>query len=290
MVTDPFEERTLADSIQAHFGDLTKSHQKAAEVLVRDPGLAAFASASEIARRAGVSEATVTRLAYALGFQGFAEMQNYAQQNLARGRLVEKHQVAVDELAGADSLVKRIMELDVANIRSTIAGIRLEDFDRAVEMIGTAERIHVIGLRSSGSVSHFLAFLLGSMFGNTELISPGEGDLPNRLVSLGPGSLLIAIAFPRYTRETVRTVTSASQRGAKILSITDSKLSPLAQKADVSLTVSIDSLFFSDSYVAALSLANALLAACGARYRDRVLGSLNRLEEFYREFDLFWTR
>lgn len=261
-----------------------------AEVLVRESGLAAFGTGREIGQRAGVSEATVTRLAYALGFQGFAEMQSYAQRHLARGRTVEKHQVAADALAHVDSLVERVMELDVANIRGTLADIRPADFDRAVELMGTAERIYVMGLRSSGSVAHFLTFLLGSIFGNAELITPGEGDLPNRMAALSPGSLFVAIAFPRYTRETVRAVACARERGARVVAITDSPLSPLAEKADATLSVRIDSLFFSDSYVAALSLANALLAACGARYRERAASNLDRLEALYGDFDPFWTR
>ena len=99
--------------------------------------------------------------------------------------------------------------------------------------------------------------------------------------------VIIGISFPRYSRQTVKALQYASNKGASVIAITDSAESPLAQYADDLLLASSDMASFVDSLVAPLSLINALIAAVSISNVDKVSKSFERLERIWEEYDVY---
>ena len=163
-----------------------------------------------------------------------------------------------------------------------------EDFDEVCRKIMTARRIYILGTRSSTFVAGYLNFYLHLMFENVTLVEANAaGEIFEQLFRIGPGDVLIAITFPRYSKVTMNTVKFAKDRGATIVAITDSELSPLYQQADVSLLVTSDMFSFVDSMVAPLSLVNALLVAVGYRMGKDVSKTFGELEDIWNEYGVF---
>ena len=73
------------------------------------------------------------------------------------------------------------------------------------------------------------------------------------------GDLVIGIGFPRYASRTIDALAFAQDRGATVVSLTDSFLSPLASRADYALIAQSNMASFVDSLVAPLSVINALI-------------------------------
>ena len=99
--------------------------------------------------------------------------------------------------------------------------------------------------------------------------------------------MLIAISFPRYSKRTVRAVQYAHNAGADVVSLTDSKQSPIAAACDQLLIAQSDMASFVDSLVAPLSIINAMVAAVSMRHHDEVAKRLRRLEEIWDEYDVY---
>ena len=99
---------------------------------------------------------------------------------------------------------------------------------------------------------------------------------------------MLAISFPRYTKETVELLHWAKTRGVTTLAITDSPISPLAQHADYVLTARYQTDSFIESFTAPLSLINALVTALGVRDRTRTLASLRKLEEVWKRQEIYY--
>jgi DNA-binding MurR/RpiR family transcriptional regulator len=97
--------------------------------------------------------------------------------------------------------------------------------------------------------------------------------------------VIIAISFPRYSTKTVQTMSFARKRNSKIIAITDGPQSPLAQYADCSIYAGSDMISFVDSYVAPLSVINALLAALSMRYKDSVIDTMASMESIWNELN-----
>jgi DNA-binding MurR/RpiR family transcriptional regulator len=77
--------------------------------------------------------------------------------------------------------------------------------------------------------------------------------------TIGPRDLLIAASYHPYAPETVEVVGIAAARGAKILSISDSHVSPIAKAANVVLQVRDSETRGFRSLSASMCLAQALV-------------------------------
>lgn len=97
----------------------------------------------------------------------------------------------------------------------------------------------------------------------------------------------IAISFPRYSKQTVNAIRFVSDRGAKIVAITDSDTSPIASYADCLLVARSDMASVVDSLVAPLSLINALIVAVTLSKREEVINNFNKLESIWDEYQVY---
>lgn len=273
------------DAVQQHYRDLTRGQRQAADSLVRDPEPLAFSTAMDIGRSAGVSESTIIRLAYALGYRSFAEMQDEARRMLASQRTMYRFSHAAEESPGGTGVLARVMQNDARLVRQTLEQTAPESFEQAVSLMVHARHIYVAGARSSHAVAVFMAHTLRTLLGRTILLEVDRPHFLHDLVGLTPDTVLVAIAFPRYTESTLRIADYAGRQGCPVIGITDNVASPLARHATVVLTTAIDSPAATDSYVGALSLATALLTAAALHHKEEVDRHLGRIEQVYAEWN-----
>ena len=79
----------------------------------------------------------------------------------------------------------------------------------------------------------------------------------------------------------------ARSRGAEVVAITDSKMSPLYKVAGTSLLVRSDMISFVDSMAAPLSLLNALIVAVGQQKYEEVSGTFAEMERVWSTYCVF---
>ena len=76
---------------------------------------------------------------------------------------------------------------------------------------------------------------------------------------------MLMFSFPRYSEVNYSIMELAKKRQAKIILITDRVTSPLATYADYLLTVKIDGVGFTNSYVVPLCVAESLAILIGQK-------------------------
>ena len=108
-----------------------------------------------------------------------------------------------------------------------------------------------------------------------------------QLLRIGPDDVIIGISFPRYSRRTVKAMQFARDRGATVVAITDSEVSPLAPTADHTLMAKSDMASFVDSLVAPLSLVNALIVALGRKLNNDLSATFGALEKIWDEYEVY---
>ncbi len=279
----------LAERVRQRASSFSDGQKAVADYILREYERAAFLTAARLGQRVGVSESTVVRFAMALGYAGYPEMQQILQ-DMVRNKLttVDRLLGSVEGMEENESVLAKVMQQDIDNIRQTLQETVPEAFEEAVRLILGARRIYVTGLRSASSLAVFLTFCLNWVVGNAHALISGVEDWLEQMGEIEAGDLLIAISFPRYTRKTVEIVDHARSRGARVLAITDSVMSPLARQATLVLPArsSIDS--YVDSFTAPLSLINALLTAVAQQQKERTVASLDRLESEWRKYRIFW--
>ena len=267
---------------------LSKGHKKLAQYITENYDKAAFMTASKLGENVGVSESTVVRFATEMGFKGYPELQKELQQ-MIKSKLTAVQRMEVSStLIGEQDAIKKVLNGDIELIRDTLEHISADEFAKAVETINKAKRIYILGVRSSAALASFLYFYFNPVFENVVLVDTSSGsEMFEQMFRISEDDVCIAISFPRYSKQTINALRFINDRGTKIVAITDSKDSPIAEYADNLLVAKSDMVSVVDSLVAPLSLINALIVAVTFSRRDEVYSNFNRLESIWDEYQVY---
>ena len=85
------------------------------------------------------------------------------------------------------------------------------------------------------------------------------GRLLDKLIHLKKKDVVVGICLPRYFKQTIDVLGYAKSKKCKTIVITDSVLSPAAQKSDVVISIKYQTPIPLHSYVGVLSLINCLM-------------------------------
>lgn len=264
----------------------SKGRKRIARYILDHAERAASLTAGRLGELAQVSESTVVRFALELGYDGYPEMQQALRETL-RSRLT-----APERLRDADTrfsdLPGAAIRRDMETLRTLAARSDRTDFQDVAERILAARNVYILGVRTSSFVAGYLNFYLHFLLERVTLVqSNAAGEIFEQLFRIGPGDLMIAISFPRYSPVTVNTVKFARDKGASIVAVTDNAQSPVYSLSDASLLVPCDMISFVDSMVAPLSMMNALLAELGRRLDADASETFSRLEDIWNEQGVF---
>jgi len=156
-----------------------------------------------------------------------------------------------------------------------------------VETITQARRIYIVGFRSSSFLAGYLNFYFRMIFDNVVLVNGGAAGTFDQLFRVGPGDVVVAICFPRYSELAIKTVQYAKDRGATIVGVTDSEMSPVYQLSSGSLLVRNEMISFVDSLAAPMSILNALILAAASKEETDISETFGELEHVWDRFGIF---
>lgn len=280
--------KNLLVLMEERMPEFSKGQKRIARYILDHYDKAAYMTASRLGSIVEVSESTVVRFAIEVGFDGYPEMQR-ALQELIRTRLTAVQRVDVtNSLIGEDDVLDKVLGSDADKIRRTLDEIDRKSFDEAVEKIVAARSIYIIGVRSSSTLAGFLNFNFRMILDNVKFVQTTSGsEMFEQIMSIGPEDVLIAISFPRYSKRIINAVEYATSAGADVISITDSRQSPIAAGADQLLLARSDMVSFVDSLVAPLSIINAIIVAVARKKPDDVRERLEKLEHIWDEYDVY---
>ena len=242
----------LLTKIQNGMNGFSKGQKRIARFIIEHYDKAAFMTASKMGQTVSVSESTVVRFASELGYSGYPSMQK-ALQDMVRTKLtaVQRIEVTNDRLANQD-ILQMVLQSDIEKIRMTLNEIRREDFEAVVDSIMRARRIYILGVRSSAALASFLGFYFNLIFENVRLVhTTSVSEMFEQVLRVDQDDVVIGISFPRYSKRTVKAMQYARDRGADVVAITDSPLSPIAQLASYVLFAKSDMASFVDTATAA---------------------------------------
>ena len=274
--------------IQENMSSFSKGQKLIANYILQSYDKAAFMTASKLGKTVNVSESTVVRFAAELGFDGYPSMQKTLQE-MIRNKLTAIQRVEVSkERIGNQDVMTMVMQSDIEKIRMTLDQTDQTSFNQAVAAIANAKRIYILGVRSASVLANFISFYFRFMFDNVVSVDTSSiSEVFEQIVHISADDVFIGLSFPRYSKRTIKAMQYAKDQGAKVVAITDSKVSPLTKIADVSLLAKSDMASFVDSLVAPLSLVNALIVAISREKAVHLESSLNRLESIWEEYDVY---
>lgn len=278
----------LIKLIKDIYPKLSKGQKLIANYIVNDYDKAAFMTAANLGKAIGVSESTVVRFANRLGFDGYRELQNDLQE-LIKNKLttVQRLNIAESNYKNDENVLSKIMERDMDNIKKTVNEIDPDAFQEAIDLVLKGKQIYIVGLRSSSFLAGYLGFYLNFLFDNVKIIGYGPNDIFEQLLKISFDDVIVVITYPRYSKRIMDVLEYTKEKGASIITITDSFISPAAHKADVTLIASSDMLSFVDSLVAPMSLINAFIIALGNEKRNDLNNYFEDLEAIWKKYGIY---
>lgn len=272
----------LISIIKSNFHTFSKGQKRIAQFIVEHYDKAAFMTAAKIAERVDVSESTVVRFASSLGYSGFPEMQK-ALQVLIKNKLTAVQRIGLDDdVNDKFKLHKKILKNEMNNMRYLYEHYDMEALDKATELILKAERVFVLGLRTSSTLSNLLGFYLDVILDNVKVLNnSGVNSLYEEIIRIKENDLLIIISYPRYSKTTIDAARFVKEHNVKIVAITDTEESPAYDLADASLLAKSNIVSFVDSLVVPMAMINNLIINISLREKEEIVEYYNILEKLW---------
>lgn len=288
METSENTTNELIIRIEEKYSTMSKGQRRLADYVCSNYDKAVFLTAARLGEIVGVSESTVVRFATQLGYKGYPGFQK-ALEELVRNKLnsIQRMEVTYGRITQSE-ILQTVLQSDIEKIKLTLNSIDHKAFDLAIDTILDADKIYVIGIRSCAPLASFLSFYLNLVCENvTAVTTNSSSEIFEQLIRIGSNDVIIGISFPRYSMRTLKALEFASNRKAKVITLTDSVHSPMNLYSSCNLIARSDMASIVDSLVAPLSVINALIVALCMKKQKEVVSTLEMLEEIWDEYQVY---
>lgn len=271
----------ILENIRQVYPQLTKSQRRLADFIANSYQEAAFMTASRLAKRVRVNEATVIRFAQRLGYSGYPQLirdvQMIVQEELkAPGEPETQH--------APDEPFLTALGGEVEHLQRAVNHVSPELAQRLVSALRGARRIYVAGQGVSYYLAGLLATGLASLGLDARVTAGDPQSLALAVADLVIGDAFVGIAATRESPEVAQAILAARERGANTLAVAWSPISGPAQAADLALTCPAHGPLPMPSTAAMAAFLDALIQALASIDRvraeqfDRVVtGTIGRL-------------
>lgn len=273
---------SFSGRLRAGFDALSPQLREAARWVIDHPADVALLSTREQARRAGVTPATMTRLAQHFGLPGYDRVRQLHAD--AVRRRPESYRGRAEELLvrrdreGDASLVQDIFAALAQHLQHLTSAAATERFASAADIVAAAGHVFCLGLRSSYAIAYIFHYVR-SLFGANSVLVDGSGAVGVDVMrDIGARDVLLAVSVKPYVRHTIDAAEFAKGRGARIVAVTDSEMSPLARLGDVAILVRTETPSFFHTMAPAFAAVECLAALVAARRGPEALAALEASE------------
>ncbi|MFA0889607.1 MAG: MurR/RpiR family transcriptional regulator [Synergistales bacterium] len=251
-------EGSVLERISALAGRLSPKQHRLARHIFENCVPSSFLNITGLAAAAGVSESTVVRLAYSLGYDGFPELQHSLRQ-IAQEQISSLDTYPLDREENSLPLYRKVFNLEAALLKETAESLSEETFGRAIGMLQSAKHVLVVGTGPNRAIAEYFSFYLRALRPDVTPVTALDLELTHVLKGQSPKSLAVVFSFPRYPAATQQIAEKIRSRGIPVIGITDSALSPLAPLCDLLLESKMRFISFIDPSGATMALMHSLL-------------------------------
>lgn len=258
------EEATFQDRFNDSYADLSAKLQIAARFVADNPVDIATRSLRAVASTSGVSPATFSRLARALGYDDYEQMREERRTAVERKlspyseRASSLRENAAHETDSA--MLHHQATSCIENIEALESGVEPARLEAAVQALHEAGTVLLVGSMGSSGIMEYLGYMSGWFNTNWIVVGRNGVELSTTLSRLGANDVVFALGKAPYARRTVAALKAAREAGVTTIAITDERTSPALQFADHAFIVPTKTPHFFPSYTATLVLAEAIIS------------------------------
>lgn len=257
--------------------------------MVDSPEKVAISNIVELSECLNVSPALLTRLAKLLGFCGFNAFQNiFKQVNSEPSHFYSEKLDQLFTSRGTNTrefLHQQAHNLS-AELENAVQQINTSAFEEAASLLISRKRVYLFGFRQPASIASMLRYGLTLLRSNVHMFSQADHGVALSMSQLRPEDLLVLISSAPYSELTIKICSLAKKRHSKVIAITDSHDSPLAEKADVCLIIPSVNHFYVNSLVLHTFFVENLLNTAAAMLGKGAMDNIRHYEQLLQDFQV----
>ncbi len=270
----------LSERIIGQLPDMTPQLALGARFIVDHPDTMVISSMREIAGRVGVAPATLLRLARVLGYEDWSHFRDVYVESFrfSSPHYAEKAD-ALSKRQGVPGLVDEVMRAQAAALQHAATANTSEAIDAAAKILSRAPRIFVAAFMSCRAPGLAFAYICRLFRSNVTLLGSEGSSLVADLADLRPDDAVLSINFVPYARDIRLIADAVARSGASLVSIADSRVTPLSQHAKSILLFGAESPSFFPSITSAVALVESVAAAMLAHAGDGAVSRVRAVEK-----------
>ncbi len=238
-MTPPRTFSELKPWLQTHYQDLPKRLQSVAVFAMHNPDVIALNTVAVISDQADVTPSTLVRFAKSIGYQGFTDMQAVFQESMRHDpQPYSERLLSMQTTSNAEATVlSKFSQAALASIHRLEQQTNELAIRKTSQQIANARTIYVAGQGRAEPVAIYLHYTLVKLGLQVVLLNGTEAMTEHKAKLIHTDDILLAVSFSPYTANTRKIVAICLQQDVKVVALTDSTLSPIAQPEDDHLEV-----------------------------------------------------
>ena len=251
----------------------------------------AYITMTKLAHLADVSETTVVRLIYALGYTGFPEFKDALrmtiQQTSQSTNGMSRFETGTNKYKFPEDACKAIFDLEIKVMEETLAGLDLSEHEKAVDLLFHATMVLIVGCGANSCCSQALGFGLEVILKNIHKIE-GLGLSERALLrDIPEGTVCVAFSTPRYPRVTQEILEILKNKKTRIIGCSDSMLSPIVPFCDIFFQVPEKYVTYVDTNAAFMALIHSIVFALHFKDRAKIKKRIDSYNESTRKQNFY---
>lgn len=273
--------RSAISSIRSYYPNLSKQHQKIADFVFAQPQMVSELTISQLADKVGVSTASISRFAKAVGYTNFREFSMdlaNVTTDLNRNTMFKK----IHPSDTANEMAEKTFQAMIDALISTQSLLHNDKLDRAVEIVLNCNQLAFFGLGGSSvaALDGYHKFLRTSI--NSEYYPDFDVQLM-QAAKMTSKDCAIMISHSGENQQALTVLKQLQNNHVPVIAITSYGRSSLAQRADIVLLSLADQVNKTSdgmyTLIAQLALIDSLFTVVAVRLSNKTEAVMDRVRE-----------
>lgn len=276
----------LTTIIQKQADRLTPSEQRLVQAVLAQPRQSALATVTDLAREAGVHEATVSRLARKLGYTGYAAFRSALQTEFLPTEETATRLHRTLQTASDSGVLATLVAEEKAALANLLDHVDEDRVSAAAALLIGARRLYIFGRGNAEALALMMAKRFRRFGRDVQLLTGDARSLAEGVLGMGPADVLLVYALRRAPRPYAALADHARDAGVPVVAISDTLGPMLVPAPDMVLSAprssDVDSF---QTLTVPMAISNAIVLAAGAREEAQTLQTLETLGSLIKRFE-----
>lgn len=250
---------SVAKKIVSKRTHLSDKGREIADWIIENSEQVSQLTSTQLASQLGISQSYIVKFSQHLGYKGYSDLKLALREDIGRINAEKSVPLHSDILADDPLAVisQKLVKAKTDALFNTTNALSFDHCQQAVKWLSEARKVQIVGIGGSALTAKDLGFKLLKL-GITALTEQDSHVQIAVARTLSEEDVQIAISYSGKRKEILIAAEAAKEQGAKLISLTSLKKSPLREISDLIFTTIADEAEHRSSSIASRTAQNVI--------------------------------